>query len=74
MTTKNDPGDQASNKRVPLSKELQDHIGGKLRAAYGQLVQEPVPDRFSDLLKQLSEAESTQGKKARSATDEEPQT
>jgi anti-sigma factor NepR-like protein len=37
-------------------------------------VQEPVPDRFSDLLKQLSEAESTQGKKARSATDEEPQT
>ena len=73
MATKNEPGEQGSTKRVPLSKELQDHIGGKLRAAYGQLVQEPVPDRFADLLKQLSEAESTQGKKTR-GTDEESQT
>jgi hypothetical protein len=42
---------------VPLTKELQEHIGGKLRAAYGQLVQEPVPERFAQLLKQLGDAE-----------------
>jgi hypothetical protein len=42
---------------VPLTKELQEHIGGKLRAAYGELIQEPVPERFAQLLKQLGEAE-----------------
>jgi hypothetical protein len=55
---------------VPLTKELQEHIGGKLRAAYGQLMQEPVPDRFTQLLKQLGEAE--QGKAAQSNATKEP--
>ena len=75
-TNNNNPEDPVSTKRskgVPLSKELQDHLGGKLRAAYGRLVQEPVPDRFSELLKQLSDAEASQTKKTSPATDEESQ-
>jgi hypothetical protein len=73
MTTK-DQSDGArppkKSKGIPLTKELQAHIGGKLRAAYGQLVQEPVPDRFADLLKQLADAEAAQ--KTSTATDKEP--
>ncbi|MGZ3410525.1 MAG: NepR family anti-sigma factor [Xanthobacteraceae bacterium] len=66
----NDHRQSKRNKSVPLSKELQEHLGGKLRAAYGQLVQEPVPDRFTQLLKQLSDAE----KKNPAAGDKEPNT
>jgi methylphosphotriester-DNA--protein-cysteine methyltransferase len=55
MNSKNGPEgmrDSKTTKSVPLSKELQNHIGSKLRAVYGQLVQEPVPERFSELFKQ----------------------
>jgi hypothetical protein len=37
---------------------VQDEIGAKLRQLYSDMAQEPVPDRFIELLKQLE-----QGKK-----------
>jgi hypothetical protein len=33
--------------------EISDLIGQKLRAFYGSVSQQPVPDRFLDLLKKL---------------------
>jgi hypothetical protein len=34
---------------------VQDEIGAKLRELYSSMVEEPVPDRFIDLLKRLEE-------------------
>jgi hypothetical protein len=34
-------------------------IGAKLRALYGAVQEEPIPDRILDLLEQLDEAERT---------------
>ena len=36
-----------------LNREIQSKIGQQLRAIYDDVVQEGVPDRFADLLKQL---------------------
>lgn len=36
-----------------LSREIQAKIGQQLRAMYDDVVQEGVPDRFADLLRQL---------------------
>jgi hypothetical protein len=77
MNSKNGPDSTRNSKitkSVPLSKELQNHIGSKLRAVYGQLVQEPVPDRFADLLKQLSNTEAPASAKSETSGNEEPQT
>jgi hypothetical protein len=77
MNTKNGPEGTRNSKMtksVPLSKELQNHIGSKLRAVYGQMVQEPVPERFSELLKQLSNTEAPRAPKADPSSNEEPQT
>jgi hypothetical protein len=37
---------------------VQAAIGRKLRALYDEVANEPVPDRFSELLKQLAEQEN----------------
>lgn len=52
MTQKNASG---------LNREIQSKIGQQLRAIYDDVVQEGVPDRFADLLKQLDKA-PTEGK------------
>jgi hypothetical protein len=36
---------------------IQDEIGTKLRQLYSTMVEEPVPDRFVELLKRLEEGE-----------------
>lgn len=38
-----------------LSPLVQEEIGRRLRAIYGTLAQEPLPDRFAQLLQKLSE-------------------
>lgn len=38
-----------------LDKETQSKIGQQLRAMYDEVVRQGVPDRFSELLKQLEE-------------------
>ena len=77
MNSKSGPDDTRNSKAtksVPLSKELQSHIGSKLRAVYGQLVQEPVPERFSELLKQLSRTDAPAVSSGGASGNEEPQT
>jgi hypothetical protein len=39
-----------------LNREIQSKIGQQLRAIYDDVVQEGVPDRFAELLKQLDKA------------------
>jgi hypothetical protein len=36
-----------------LDRAIQNRIGDKLRAMYGELADQPVPDRFVSLLNQL---------------------
>jgi hypothetical protein len=46
---------QRKPKGVRLSPEIQGKIGQQLRAMYDDLVKEGVPERLSDLLRQLDE-------------------
>ncbi|MFA5955415.1 NepR family anti-sigma factor [Hyphomicrobium sp.] len=43
--------------QAPLPTELQGQIGQRLREAYIELINEPVPDRFVDLLQKLKRRE-----------------
>ncbi|MBM6592577.1 NepR family anti-sigma factor [Microvirga pudoricolor] len=45
-----------------LDKLSQGRIGDQLRAMYDDLMQQPVPDRFKDLLDQLEKKASSAGK------------
>ena len=45
-----------------LDRAVQTRIGDQLRAMYDDLMQQPVPDRFRDLMHQL---ERKKGEKAR---------
>jgi len=47
-----------------LNREIQAKIGQQLRAMFDEVVQEGVPDRFADLLRQLD----TPGEKASETT------
>jgi hypothetical protein len=49
-------GDSATM-QTPLPTELQGQIGQRLREAYNELISEPVPDRFVQLLQQLKQRE-----------------
>lgn len=41
--------------RTRRKPSIQDHIGQELRAMYDEVLQQPIPDRFLDLLKALDE-------------------
>ncbi|RUO99650.1 NepR family anti-sigma factor [Hyphomicrobium sp.] len=58
MGTGSDPkrGDAVIT-QAPLPVELQGQIGQRLREAYVELINEPVPDRFVDLLQKLKQRE-----------------
>ncbi len=58
MGTGSDPkrGDLVTM-QAPLPVELQGQIGQRLREAYIELINEPVPDRFVDLLQKLKQRE-----------------
>ncbi len=45
-----------------LSPEVQRALGTRIRAAYGELVREPLPDKFKELLEQLAKSEKPSGK------------
>ena len=38
-----------------LDPKVRDHIGHKLKTAYQRVVDEPVPEKFLELLKQLDQ-------------------
>ncbi len=40
-----------------LSPEVQRALGTRIRAAYGELVREPLPDKFKELLDKLAQSE-----------------
>ena len=42
--------------------EAQDHIGRQLRAIYDDLLSQPVPDRFLELLRQLDDTGKPEAK------------
>jgi hypothetical protein len=44
----------------PVGKEIQDHLGRKLKATYEDLVSQPVPDKFKQLLDELARREKQQ--------------
>lgn len=44
-----------------MQMQVQDHIGRQLRAVYDDLLNQPVPDRFLELLQQLDAQKSTAG-------------
>jgi len=47
-----------SARRAPDQAVIPGILGRQLRAAYGELLNVPVPDRFNDLIKKLQEKES----------------
>jgi hypothetical protein len=52
-----------SDKKKPKLNDLAvSQIGKKLRAQFDEVLSEPVPDRFVDLLNQLEEAEKKSAK------------
>lgn len=54
MTSSNDDKRPAAS----MDAGLQAHIGRQLRQLYDQLISEPVPDRFRELLERLDSAET----------------
>ena len=49
------PAVQELGTEPTLDREIQARIGDKLRAMYDELVDQPVPDRFKDLLDRLGQ-------------------
>ncbi len=45
-----------------LGADVQKHIGNLLKVSFQDLLTEPVPDRFSQLLEQLEQAEKSKVK------------
>jgi Anti-sigma factor NepR len=46
-----------------LDRAIQSRIGDNLRAMYDELLQQPVPDRFRDLLGELDKTRSAEQKR-----------
>lgn len=44
-----------------LDPQVQENIGESLKALYQQVADEPVPERFIELLRQLEEDKATSG-------------
>ena len=62
----------AQSGRGKNQQVLQGILGKQLRAAYGELLNTPVPDKINDLINQLKDAESRQGsRKERDGEDSE---
>jgi len=43
-----------------LGQDIQKHLGRKLKASYDELVRQPVPDKFRQLLEELERQEKKQ--------------
>jgi hypothetical protein len=42
-----------------IEKGARNHLGGQLKASYDELVRQPVPDRFRQLLEELERREKS---------------
>ena len=45
--------DQQGVREPGLDRVVQAQIGDKLRSMYGELVEQPVPDRLADIIRKL---------------------
>lgn len=50
------PGDRPAAMRGGLTDQTQQRIGHQLRALYDSVLQQPVPDRFRDLIARLDDS------------------
>jgi hypothetical protein len=66
------PG-QPDGQRPRGQNVLPDILGKQLRAAYGELLNSPVPDRFNDLIKKLEHREAEDAKSSTSQDEEASQ-
>lgn len=51
-----EPGAEKEPGKPALLPQVQDHIGRQLRAVYDDVLQQPVPDRFRELMEKLDRA------------------
>lgn len=51
--TSGDDVDPVGGEQPALDRNVQGRIGSHLRAMYDELMQQPIPDRFVDLLAEL---------------------
>ncbi|WP_406854150.1 MULTISPECIES: NepR family anti-sigma factor [unclassified Alsobacter] len=49
------PGQSAHDQAPGMVPQIQDHIGRQLRAVYDDVLNQPVPDRFRELMDKLDE-------------------
>jgi hypothetical protein len=50
-------GDKGQEEHFVLPREAQGRIGQHLRRVYGEILSEPLPDKFSQLLENLAKTE-----------------
>lgn len=53
---------KATDNKLQTARERQRVIGRELRKMYNEVVNEPVPDDFYDLLRELDNVDPTKGK------------
>jgi hypothetical protein len=53
-------GGKSARKRAPDQDVLPGILGKQLKAAYGELLNAPIPDAFTDLIKRLEDQEPTE--------------
>jgi hypothetical protein len=57
--TRAEPGDVEDDTQI--DEHIQRRIGAKLRAYYDELLNEPIPEKFIELLVKLDEKERKEG-------------
>jgi hypothetical protein len=50
------------DEEIQIDEHVQRRIGAKLRAYYDELLNEPIPEKFIELLVKLDEKERKEGK------------
>lgn len=58
MNSEESPTSAEAKAEPALPRELQGAIGKQLKHVYGQMLAEPLPDKFTELLASLSKNES----------------
>jgi Anti-sigma factor NepR len=57
MQTDKSRGDGTQSGTTAIGSDIQGHLGRKLKASYDELVRQPVPDKFRQLLEELERRE-----------------
>ena len=57
MQTIKDNGGVTETSKAAIGRDIQGHLGQKLKASYDELVRQPMPDKFRQLLEELERRE-----------------